>query len=112
MAIEAATENEEVKKSIFRSLQPHLKPDTLLASNTSSDLDHPPGLGHRPPRAVHLGLHFMNPVPLMKLVEIIRGIATDVPTYERAVAFAQSLGKITSNAEDFPPSSSTACWCR
>ena len=55
----------------------------------------------------------MNPVPLMKLVEIIRGIATDVPTYERAVAFAKSLGKITSNAEDFPAlSSSTGCWCR
>ncbi|PIB90611.1 3-hydroxybutyryl-CoA dehydrogenase [Caulobacter sp. FWC2] len=101
LAIEAATENEEVKKSIFRSLQPHLKPDTLLASNTSSiSITRLASATDRPERFI--GLHFMNPVPLMKLVEIIRGIATDVPTYETAVAFAKSLGKITSNAEDFP----------
>mgnify|MGYP002138425101 FL=1 len=101
LAIEAATENEEIKKSIFRSLQPHLKPDTLLASNTSSiSITRLASATDRPERFI--GLHFMNPVPLMKLVEIIRGIATDVPTYETAVAFAQSLGKITSNAEDFP----------
>ena len=101
LAIEAATENEEVKKAIFRSLQPHLKPDTLLASNTSSiSITRLASATDRPERFI--GLHFMNPVPLMKLVEIIRGIATDVPTYEKAVSFAQSLGKITSNAEDFP----------
>ncbi|PZR37362.1 3-hydroxybutyryl-CoA dehydrogenase [Caulobacter segnis] len=101
LAIEAATENEEVKKSIFRSLQPHLKPDTLLASNTSSiSITRLASATDRPERFI--GLHFMNPVPLMKLVEIIRGIATDVPTYETAVNFAKSLGKITSNAEDFP----------
>jgi 3-hydroxybutyryl-CoA dehydrogenase len=101
LAIEAATENEETKKAIFRSLQPHLKPDTLLASNTSSiSITRLASATDRPERFI--GLHFMNPVPLMKLVEIIRGIATDVPTYERAVTFAQSLGKITSNAEDFP----------
>jgi 3-hydroxybutyryl-CoA dehydrogenase len=101
LAIEAATENEEVKKSIFRSLQPHLGSDTLLASNTSSiSITRLASATDRPERFI--GLHFMNPVPLMKLVEIIRGIATDVPTYERAVSFAQSLGKITANAEDFP----------
>lgn len=101
LAIEAATENEETKKAIFRSLQPHLKPETLLASNTSSiSITRLASATDRPERFI--GLHFMNPVPLMKLVEIIRGIATDVPTYERAVTFARSLGKITSNAEDFP----------
>jgi 3-hydroxybutyryl-CoA dehydrogenase len=101
LAIEAATENEETKKAIFRSLQPHLKPETLLASNTSSiSITRLASATDRPERFI--GLHFMNPVPLMKLVEIIRGIATDVPTYERAVSFARSLGKITSNAEDFP----------
>ena len=101
LAIEAATENEETKKAIFRSLQPHLKPETLLASNTSSiSITRLASATDRPERFI--GLHFMNPVPLMKLVEIIRGIATDVPTYEKAVSFAQSLGKITSNAEDFP----------
>jgi 3-hydroxybutyryl-CoA dehydrogenase len=101
LAIEAATENEETKKAIFRSLQPHLKPETLLASNTSSiSITRLASATDRPERFI--GLHFMNPVPLMKLVEIIRGIATDVPTYEQAVNFARSLGKITSNAEDFP----------
>ncbi|WP_421736516.1 3-hydroxybutyryl-CoA dehydrogenase [Caulobacter sp.] len=101
LAIEAATENEETKKAIFRNLQPHLRPDTLLASNTSSiSITRLASSTDRPERFI--GLHFMNPVPLMKLVEIIRGIATDVPTYETAVAFARSLGKITSNAEDFP----------
>ncbi|MET0336930.1 MAG: 3-hydroxybutyryl-CoA dehydrogenase [Caulobacter sp.] len=101
IAIEAATENEEIKKSIFRSLVPHLGPDTLLASNTSSiSITRLASVTDRPERFI--GLHFMNPVPIMKLVEIIRGIATDVPTYETAVNFAQSLGKTTSNAEDFP----------
>ncbi|WP_099447413.1 3-hydroxyacyl-CoA dehydrogenase NAD-binding domain-containing protein, partial [Caulobacter sp. B11] len=101
LAIEAATENEETKKAIFRSLQPHLKDTTLLASNTSSiSITRLASATDRPERFI--GLHFMNPVPLMKLVEIIRGIATDVPTYETAVSFARSLGKITSNAEDFP----------
>jgi len=101
LAIEAATENEATKKAIFRALQPHLRPETLLASNTSSiSITRLASATDRPERFI--GLHFMNPVPLMKLVEIIRGIATDVPTYERAVTFAQSLGKITSNAEDFP----------
>jgi 3-hydroxybutyryl-CoA dehydrogenase len=101
LAIEAATENEEVKKQIFRALQSHLAPGTLLASNTSSiSITRLASVTDRPERFI--GLHFMNPVPLMKLVEIIRGIATDAGTYEIAVAFAKSLGKTTANAEDFP----------
>jgi 3-hydroxybutyryl-CoA dehydrogenase len=101
IAIEAATENEEAKKAIFKSLQPHLKETTLLASNTSSiSITRLASASDRPERFI--GLHFMNPVPIMKLVEIIRGIATDAPTYEAAVSFAQSLGKTTANAEDFP----------
>jgi len=101
IAIEAATENEETKKAIFRALHEHLGPDTLLASNTSSiSITRLASTTDRPERFI--GLHFMNPVPLMKLVEVIRGIATDVATYETAVSFAQSLGKTTTNAEDFP----------
>ncbi|WP_332764890.1 3-hydroxybutyryl-CoA dehydrogenase [Phenylobacterium sp.] len=101
LAIEAATENEEVKKNIFKALAPHLGPDTLLASNTSSiSITRLASVTDRPERFI--GLHFMNPVPLMKLVEVIRGIATDAPTYETAVNFARSLGKTTTNAEDFP----------
>ena len=101
IAIEAATENEETKKTIFKALQPHLSPATLLASNTSSiSITRLASVTDRPERFI--GLHFMNPVPLMKLVEIIRGIATDAETYEVAVAFAKSLGKTTANAEDFP----------
>jgi len=101
LAIEAATENEETKKTIFRALGPHLGTDTILASNTSSiSITRLASVTDRPDRFI--GLHFMNPVPLMKLVEIIRGIATGPTTYEAAVNFAKSLGKTTSNAEDFP----------
>ena len=101
IVIEAATENEEVKKAIFRDLRPFLKPEALLASNTSSiSITRLASSTDRPERFI--GLHFMNPVPLMNLVEIIRGIATDAPTYEIAVNFAKSLGKTTANAEDFP----------
>jgi len=101
LAIEAATEDEEVKKSIFKALTPHLGPDTILASNTSSiSITRLASVSDRPERFI--GLHFMNPVPLMKLVEIIRGIATGPDTYESAVNFAKSLGKTTANAEDFP----------
>lgn len=101
LAIEAATENEDTKKTIFKALGPHLKPGTLLASNTSSiSITRLASATDRPGKFI--GLHFMNPAPVMKLVEIIRGIATDADTYETAVNFAQSLGKTTSNAEDFP----------
>ena len=101
LVIEAATEDEAIKKIIFRSLTDHLRPDTLLASNTSSiSITRLASVTDRPEKFI--GLHFMNPVPLMKLVEIIRGIATDPATYENAVGFAKSLGKTTANAEDFP----------
>ena len=101
LAIEAATENEDTKKTIFKALQPHLKATTLLASNTSSiSITRLASGTDRPDKFI--GLHFMNPAPVMKLVEIIRGIATGPETYDIAVNFAQSLGKTTSNAEDFP----------
>jgi 3-hydroxybutyryl-CoA dehydrogenase len=101
LAIEAATEDESVKKTIFKALTPHLGPKTLLASNTSSiSITRLASATDRPEKFI--GLHFMNPVPVMKLVEIIRGIATDAATYEIAVNFAKSLGKTTANAEDFP----------
>ncbi|HEY5071608.1 MAG TPA: 3-hydroxybutyryl-CoA dehydrogenase [Caulobacteraceae bacterium] len=101
LAIEAATEDEEIKKQIFKALHPHLSPTVLLASNTSSiSITRLASATDRPERFI--GLHFMNPAPLMNLVEIIRGIATDAATYEIAVSFARSLGKTTANAEDFP----------
>ena len=101
IVIEAATENEGVKKDIFRAVCAHLKPEALLASNTSSiSITRLAAATDRPERFI--GLHFMRPVQAMKLVEIIRGIATGPKTYEAAVAFAQSLGKETANAEDYP----------
>ena len=101
LIIEAATEDEATKKLIFKQLAPHINADALLASNTSSiSITRLASTTDRPERFI--GLHFMNPVPVMKLVEIIRGIATDAPTYDTAVNFAQSLGKTTANAEDFP----------
>jgi len=101
LVIEAAVEDETVKKAVFAELVPHLGPDTLLASNTSSiSITRLASATDRPDRFI--GLHFMKPAPVMKLVEIIRGIATSAATYETAVAFAESLGKTTTNAEDFP----------
>ena len=91
LAIEAATEDEGVKKTIFKALSPHLGDKTLLASNTSSiSITRLASTTDRPEKFI--GLHFMNPVPVMKLVEIIRGIATDAATYEIAVNFAKSPG--------------------
>jgi 3-hydroxybutyryl-CoA dehydrogenase len=101
LVIEAATEQEAVKTAIFKDLTPRIGPETILASNTSSlSITRLAAATDRPERFI--GLHFMNPVPVMKLVEIIRGIATDTDTYETAVRFAQSLQKTTANAEDFP----------
>jgi 3-hydroxybutyryl-CoA dehydrogenase len=101
IVIEAATENEAIKKQIFQGVCLHLKPEALLASNTSSiSITRLASVTDRPDRFI--GLHFMRPVQVMKLVEIIRGIATGAKTYEQAVAFARSLGKETANAEDFP----------
>jgi 3-hydroxybutyryl-CoA dehydrogenase len=101
LVIEAAVEDETVKKSILADLVPLLGADTLLASNTSSiSITRLASATDRPERFI--GLHFMKPAPVMKLVEIVRGIATSAETYEAAVAFAESLGKTTTNSEDFP----------
>ena len=101
LVIEAAVEDEAVKKAILTDLVPHLGPDTLLASNTSSiSITRLASVTDRPDRFI--GLHFMKPAPVMKLVEIVRGIATSADTYDTAVAFAELLGKTTTNAEDFP----------
>ncbi len=101
IVIEAATEMEEIKKTIFRNVCPVLKPTALLASNTSSiSITRLASVTDRPDKFI--GLHFMRPVQVMKLVEIIRGIATSPETEATAHAFAQSLGKETTNAEDYP----------
>ena len=101
MVIEAATEKEEVKDSIFKALLPNLKPACLLASNTSSiSITRLAAKTDRP--AKFIGMHFMNPVPVMKLVEIIRGIATDEPTFQAVQALAGKLAKVTAVSEDFP----------
>ncbi|MCX7375030.1 MAG: 3-hydroxybutyryl-CoA dehydrogenase [Alphaproteobacteria bacterium] len=99
--VEAATENEAVKREVFKALCPHLKPDAMLASNTSSiSITRLGAATDRPARFI--GMHFMNPVPVMKLVEVIRGIATDEPTYQAVNNLAHKLGKTTSTSEDFP----------
>jgi 3-hydroxybutyryl-CoA dehydrogenase len=101
LVIEAATEKEEIKKAIFAALCPHLKPECLIASNTSSiSITRLAASTDRPGRFI--GMHFMNPVPVMKLVEVIRGIATEEPTFQAIQALAAKLGKTTAVAEDFP----------
>lgn len=101
LIIEAATEREDIKLEIFKALCPLLREDTILASNTSSiSITRLAAATDRPGQFI--GLHFMNPVPVMKLVEIIRGIATEPKTYEMALEFIQRLGKITANSEDYP----------
>jgi 3-hydroxybutyryl-CoA dehydrogenase len=101
LVIEAATEKEDVKRLIFDKLTPKLKPSCLIASNTSSiSITRLGAATDRPEKFI--GMHFMNPVPVMKLVEIIRGIATDEPTFLAVQALARKLGKIAAVAEDFP----------
>jgi len=101
MVIEAATEKEDIERSIFTTLVPQLKPSCIIATNTSSiSITRLGASTDRPGKFI--GLHFMNPVPVMKLVEIIRGIATDEPTFLAAQALARKLGKIGALAEDFP----------
>ncbi|MGE3143073.1 MAG: 3-hydroxybutyryl-CoA dehydrogenase [Hyphomonadaceae bacterium] len=101
IAIESVVEKEEVKRKIFADLRSVLRPDTLLSSNTSSiSITRLAASTDRPERFI--GLHFMNPVPLMKLVELIRGLATSQETYDVTLKFVQSLGKTIANAEDFP----------
>lgn len=101
LVIEAATERETVKQAIFDALLPHLKPNTILATNTSSiSITRLASRTDRPERFI--GMHFMNPVPVMQLVELIRGIATDDATYETMLAVIERLGKTPASAEDFP----------
>ena len=101
LVIEAATENEQVKREIFKQLCPHLNADALIASNTSSiSITRLAAATDRPER--FMGMHFMNPVPLMDLVELIRGIATDERTFRIVRTMTLKLGKTPANAEDFP----------
>jgi 3-hydroxybutyryl-CoA dehydrogenase len=101
LVIEAATEKAEVKKTIFRALCPSLKPEAIIASNTSSiSITGLAAVTDRPQKFI--GMHFMNPVPVMKLVEVIRGIATDEPTFQAIQALSARLGKTTAVSEDFP----------
>jgi 3-hydroxybutyryl-CoA dehydrogenase len=101
LVIEAATEDEAVKKKIFQELTPRLSDKTMLATNTSSiSVTRLATATDRPERFI--GIHFMNPVPVMQLVEVIRGIATDDPTFQAALEIVKRVGKTAAYAEDFP----------
>ena len=101
LIIEAATEKEAVKTAIFEDLLPHLQPHTILTSNTSSiSITRLASRTDRPEK--FMGFHFMNPVPVMQLVELIRGIATDEPTFSACLRVVERLGKTAASAEDFP----------
>ncbi len=101
LIIEAATERETIKTAIFEDLVPHLKPTTILTSNTSSiSITRLASRTDRPEK--FMGFHFMNPVPIMQLVELIRGIATDEETFKACHAVVERLGKTSATAEDFP----------
>ena len=101
MVIESATENEDVKRAIFGELCPHLNAETILCTNTSSiSITRLAAITDRPEK--FMGMHFMNPVPVMELVELIRGIATDDATFKSIETLALGLGKQVATAEDFP----------
>ena len=101
LVIESATERETVKQAIFEDLVPHLAPHTILTSNTSSiSITRLASGTDRPEK--FMGFHFMNPVPVMQLVELIRGIATDAPTFDACKAVVDRLGKTAATSEDFP----------
>jgi 3-hydroxybutyryl-CoA dehydrogenase len=101
LIIEAATENEAVKRKLFQELCPRLGPKTMLATNTSSiSITRLAAATDRPERFI--GLHFMNPAPVMQLVEVIRGIATEDETFQAAIEMVKHLGKTAANSEDFP----------
>ncbi len=101
LVIESATENEAIKRKIFEGLAPHLADKTILTSNTSSiSITRLAAGTDRPER--FMGFHFMNPVPVMKLVELIRGIATDAETYDTLLGVVKSLGKTAASSEDYP----------
>jgi 3-hydroxybutyryl-CoA dehydrogenase len=101
LVIEAATEKEDIKRKIFAELCPSLKPEAIVATNTSSiSITRLASSTDRPEKFI--GIHFMNPVPLMELVELIRGIATSDGTFEAAKEFVGKLGKTAAVSEDFP----------
>jgi 3-hydroxybutyryl-CoA dehydrogenase len=101
LVIEAATEKEDVKRKVFADLCPILKPEAVIASNTSSiSITRLASATDRPEKFI--GIHFMNPAPLMELVELIRGIATSDETFDTAKQFVTRLGKTVAVAEDFP----------
>ena len=101
LVIEAATENEALKREIFKKLVPNLKPEALVATNTSSiSITRLAASTDRPSK--FMGMHFMNPVPVMQLVELIRGIATDEPTFKAVSELTERIGKTAAVAEDFP----------
>ena len=101
LVIEAATEDEPTKQVIFDALVPHIQDHTILTSNTSSiSITRLASRTGRPEK--FMGFHFMNPVPVMQLVELIRGIATDKETYDTCRAVVENLGKTPASAEDFP----------
>lgn len=101
LIIESATEKEAIKVQIFEAVCPHLKPDCIVGSNTSSiSITRLAATTGRPER--FMGIHFMNPVPVMELVELIRGIATDDGVFQTVNDFTKSLGKTTAISEDFP----------
>jgi len=101
LVIEAATEDETIKRKIFAQLCPQLNPEAILATNTSSiSITRLAAQTDRPERFI--GIHFMNPVPLMKLVELVRGIATEDKTFDTAKAYVNRLDKTITVSEDFP----------
>ncbi|ANP47956.1 3-hydroxybutyryl-CoA dehydrogenase [Candidatus Viadribacter manganicus] len=101
LVIESIVEQDEAKRKVFADLKPVLRPDAILASNTSSiSITRLAAATDRSDKFI--GLHFMNPAPVMEVVEIIRGLGTSQETYDTSVAFIQSLGKNIANAEDFP----------
>jgi len=101
LVVEAVVENMEVKSDIFKKLDAITPAHTILASNTSSlPITEIAAVTHRPEKVI--GMHFMNPVPVMKLVEVIRGLATSDDTYEKVKAFAERLGKTAVEVNDFP----------
>jgi 3-hydroxybutyryl-CoA dehydrogenase len=101
LVIEATTENEEVKRRVYQELCPRINADTLIATNTSSiSITRLAAATDRPEKFI--GLHFMNPAPVMQLVEVIRGIATEDDTFSAAIELVERVGKTPANSEDFP----------
>jgi 3-hydroxybutyryl-CoA dehydrogenase len=101
LVIEAASENEQIKRAIYADLCPILKPEAMIGTNTSSiSITRLAASTDRPEQ--FMGIHFMNPVPVMKLIELVRGIATSEETFKRAKTFSERLGKTVTLSEDFP----------